>query len=121
MYQFVLIFLGGGLGSAVRYYLGKAVQQALVGSFPWGTLAVNVAASFVLGGFVGAELSRSLAPTYRLLVAVGFCGGFSTFSTFSNDTLGLLQANRWLEAVLNVALNVVLCLLATFAGIFLTK
>jgi fluoride exporter len=121
MKQVLLIFLGGGLGSLVRFYLGRLVQSTTTSGFPWGTLTVNVVASFVLGCYVGIEAAKGLPNSYRWLVALGFCGGFSTFSTFSNDTLALFQANRWSEGLLNVFLNVMLCLLATFVGILLAK
>lgn len=120
MNQILFIFLGGGLGSLTRFYLGKFIQSSFSGTFPVGTLAVNIMASLILGLFLGTEI-RGLSASYRALIAVGFCGGFSTFSTFSNDTLQLIQANRWFEAFINIVLNVVVCIAATFVGIFLAK
>lgn len=117
----LFIFLGGGLGSLVRYGLGKLVQHQFVSNFPYGTLAVNVTASLVLGAFVGLELSKNLSPSFRAFIAIGFCGGFSTFSTFANDTLQLIQANRYTEAMFNVLLNVSICIIATFGGIWVMK
>ncbi len=122
MNQLILIFIGGGLGSLARFSIGKFIQENIDKTFPFGTLGVNVLASFVLGIFVGmVEVKSFTNPNYKALIAIGFCGGFSTFSTFSNDTLQLIQNNRILEALTNILLNVILCILATFGGITLAK
>lgn len=114
----LLVFLGGGSGSVVRYAIGRFMPATLTGSlFPVSILAVNVVASAVLGVVVGYGLSRSLNDDIRLLIGVGFCGGLSTFSSFSNDTLILLQHGRTGTALLNISLNVGLCLLASFGGL----
>lgn len=122
MNQLLLIFIGGGLGSLTRFSLGKFIQENIDKTFPFGTLGVNILASIILGIFVGMVEVKSLTnPNYKSLIAIGFCGGFSTFSTFSNDTLQLIQNNRMLEAIMNILLNVILCILATFGGIALAK
>jgi fluoride exporter len=122
MNQLLLIFIGGGLGSLSRFSLSKFIQENIDKTFPFGTLSVNILASIILGIFVGMVEIKSLAsPNYKALIAIGFCGGFSTFSTFSNDTLQLIQNNRILEALTNILLNVILCILATFGGITLAK
>ena len=122
MNQLLLIFIGGGLGSLTRFSLSKFIQENIDKTFPFGTLGVNVLASIILGIFVGMVEIKSLAnPNYKALIAIGFCGGFSTFSTFSNETLQLIQNNRILEALMNILLNVILCILATFGGITLAK
>ena len=122
MNQLLLIFVGGGLGSLARFSISKFIQENIHKTFPFGTLGVNVLASIVLGIFVGmVEVKTLTNPNYKALIAIGFCGGFSTFSTFSNDTLQLIQNNRISEAFLNILLNVVLCLLATFGGLILAK
>jgi fluoride exporter len=122
MNQWILIFVGGGLGSLTRFSFSKFIQENIDKTFPFGTLGVNVLASIVLGIFVGMVEVKSLTnPNYKALIAIGFCGGFSTFSTFSNDTLQLIQNNRLPEAILNVLLNVVLCILATFGGMMLGR
>ncbi|WP_266368985.1 fluoride efflux transporter CrcB [Tellurirhabdus rosea] len=114
--SFFLVFLGGGLGSVTRYAVSRYVQPWLGPSFPAGTLLVNVVASLVLGLVAGWMAGRQGGETVRLLVGVGFCGGLSTFSTFSTDTLALLQQGRILSAILNILLNVVLCLLVSWLG-----
>jgi fluoride exporter len=122
MNQLLLVFVGGGLGSVTRFALGKYIQAQFLQTFPFGTLGVNVLASLVLGLFVGMmDIKYLTNPNYKSLIAIGFCGGFSTFSTFSNDTLLLMQNNRISEAFLNIFLNVVLCILATWGGITLVR
>lgn len=122
MNQLLLIFLGGGLGSLTRFFLGKTIQERAGADFPVGTLGVNVAASLVLGFFIGLVEAKNLAnPAFRALVAVGFCGGFSTFSTFANDNVLLLLDQRPWAALLNIALSVTLCIVATFGGLWLGK
>jgi len=112
---FLFVFLGGGLGSLLRYSVGRYLQPLLEADFPYGTLLVNVAASLVLGLVAGGIVGRQ-NETIRLLVGVGFCGGLSTFSTFSADTLTLLQQGRFSAAFSNILGNVLLCLLASWTG-----
>jgi CrcB protein len=115
-----LIFLGGGAGSVLRYYLGKWVQQWHTTSFPIGTLTVNIIACLVLGFVIGlADHKQLISPGARLFWTVGFCGGFSTFSTFSNETLYLMQGGFTLSTVLYVGLSLVLCLVAVYTGLHL--
>lgn len=121
MNQAIIIFIGGGLGSLARFFVGKSVPNALFYNFPVATLIVNLAASFILGLFIGHEMNAKLEFNYRALIAIGFCGGFSTFSTFSADSLQLLQNSRYFEALLNICLNVFLCILVTFVGVYLGK
>ncbi len=116
----ILVFFGGGTGSLVRYLTGRLVPTAWLGSsFPAPILVVNVLASLVLGGVVGWTLARQVGDEARLLIGVGFCGGLSTFSSFSQDTVVLLQAGRTGAALFNIGLNVSLCLLASAAGLWL--
>lgn len=122
MNNLILIFLGGGLGSLARFGVGKALSEWSV-SVPYGTLVANVLACVILGFFTGVvalRLSDTVLP-YRAFLAVGFCGGFSTFSTFSNETLLMLLNNRWGDAFFNIILNVVLCLTASLVGLWLGK
>ena len=121
MKHFILVFLGGGLGSVVRYGITR-----LIGSYAWGfpmaTLLANVAACFVLGLIVGLADSRQLMTAQtRLFWAVGFCGGFSTFSTFSHETLHLLTTGNQVSSALYVIVSVALCLMAVFIGQWLIK
>lgn len=119
MKAFLLVFVGGGVGSVLRYVTSRLIPATLTGSpFPLAILVVNVLASAVLGVVVGWGMNR-LADDVRLLVGVGFCGGLSTFSSFSADTLALLQHGRTGTALLNIGLNVTCCLLASLGGIWL--
>lgn len=122
MNNLLLIFLGGGLGSLARFGVGRWLASWSV-SLPYGTLVANILACIILGFFTGAVALRSSEAVlpYRAFLAVGFCGGFSTFSTFSNETLLMLMNNRWGDAVLNIGLSVVLCLTASFFGLWLGK
>ena len=119
MKELIIVFAGGGAGSVVRYALGMGVNRLLASPFPYGTLVVNIIACLVLGAVVAMADDRQLlnAPT-RLLLAVGFCGGFSTFSTYSLETLQLLQRGQYASAMLYVIGSVMLCLGATFAGMW---
>lgn len=120
MHPYLLVFLGGGVGSLLRYATGRLVPAWLQGSpFSTSILIVNIIASLVLSAMVGWVMHRSVGEGIRLLVGVGFCGGLSTFSSFSYDTVVLLQQGRLGAAVLNIGLNVILCLLASAAGLFL--
>ena len=115
----VLVFAGGGAGSVVRFLLGRWVNAWHNHHFPLGTLAVNVVACLVLGFVVGiADHRQLISPSARLFWTIGFCGGFSTFSTFSAETLTLLQGGFHLSTFIYIISSLVLCLAATFGGIY---
>jgi len=119
-HPYLLVMAGGSAGSLVRYLTGRVVPPLLTGTpFPVAILLVNVFASAVLGVVAGWAVNRTMGEEVRLLVGVGFCGGLSTFSSFSYDTAVLLQNGRIGTALLNIGLNVVLCLLASFGGLAL--
>jgi CrcB protein len=122
MNPLLLIFIGGGLGSLSRYVLSRALPSSFVTGVPLGTLAANVLASFVVGLFFGYETWRGAGnPAWRMLIVTGFCGGFSTFSTFSNETLTLLKSGQYGWGMANLLMNVGLCLGATFLGLLCFK
>ena len=108
----VAVGAGGAAGCLARYFI--ALWMAPVSrDLPWGTIAINVAGSFVIGffGTLTLENGRYPAPDWvRLLVMVGFCGGFTTFSSFSLQTLDLMRGDAWGRAMVNVAVSVLLCL-----------
>jgi CrcB protein len=113
-----LIALGGALGSVARYWLAVWALPASR-SLPWGTIGINVAGSFLIGffGTLTLEGGRHPAPEWvRLFVMVGICGGFTTFSSFSLQTLDLLRGGAWDRALVNVAASVLLCLASVGAG-----
>ena len=122
MNNLLFVFLGGGLGSIARYGISEIVRYNFKSVFPTATLCSNIISCILLGLAVGIFYDKIGQNTpLRMLIIIGFCGGFSTFSTFSNDTLELIQNNRMLEALTNIFLNVTLCILATFGGITLAK
>ena len=111
-----IVFVGAGLGGMARYGLGAFIQQLTGAGFPWGTLLINVTGSLVLA-FTYAFLDTTLAPPeWRLFIGVGICGGYTTFSTFSLDTVGEIQRAEYGRAALNITGNVGLSLLGTFLG-----
>ena len=119
----LLVAVGGAAGSLARYWVSVLVVWLMGGeAFPWATLIINVTGSFVIGVF--AALTGSEGPLAgdlptRLLVMVGICGGFTTFSSFSLQTLLLMRAGEITPALINIGASVILCLLATAAGIAL--
>lgn len=110
----IWVALGGGAGSVARAVIGYALQTR----FPWATLLVNVAGSLVIGWLMARVGSFESATATRLqsLLVVGFCGGFTTFSTFSWQTLEQMMKGEWVAAVLNVLLSVSFCLAAVWLG-----
>lgn len=120
MRELVLVFLGGGTGSVVRWLLGKWVNSFHQHHFPWGTLVANVVACLAVGYVIGlADHKQVLSPTSRLFWVVGFCGGFSTFSTFSAETLSLMQNGFTVSSISYVLVSLALCVGATFVGLYL--
>jgi CrcB protein len=113
---FLLIAVGGAAGSVLRYAVGRAVQGASASGFPIGTMVVNVSGCFLIGILVRQFLNMQVSPELRALLIVGFCGGFTTFSTFSAETIGLIEGGEYARAASYVVLSVALCLGATFAG-----
>ncbi|MBX3747986.1 MAG: fluoride efflux transporter CrcB [Verrucomicrobiae bacterium] len=115
----IWVFLGGGLGSLARWGLSGWVARQFGETFPWGTLVVNVTGSFVIGclaGWTGPD-GRGLMPVgVRQFLMLGVCGGYTTFSSFSLQTLALIEDGQWLRAGANAGLSVVLCLAAVVLG-----
>lgn len=110
---------GGAAGSLLRYWATLLAARWGGDGFPWSTIAINVAGSFVIGWFATATMPGGASPAsheLRLLVMTGLCGGFTTFSAFSLQTLDLMRTGDWTGAVANVLLSVVLCLAAVATG-----
>ena len=113
------VALGGAAGSLARYWLAELFAASGMSAFPWATLAANVSGSFLIGlvaALTGPDGRVLVAPELRLFWMVGVCGGYTTFSSFSLQTLTQAQGGEWGKAGLNVALSVVLCLLAVWLG-----
>jgi CrcB protein len=114
-----MVFLGGGLGSMVRFSLGRWISALHNHHFPFGTLLVNIIACFILGLIIGlADHRQIFTPPARLFWTVGFCGGFSTFSTFSHETFYLIQGGFNLSMIAYVALSLLFCVFAVYLGLF---
>jgi CrcB protein len=117
MSTYLSIALGGALGSMARYATGVYVGRWLGTAFPWGTLAINIVGSFLIGAFAESFALRwDAAASTRVFLIVGICGGYTTFSAFSLQTLEMARAGYWLWAAGNIVLSVVLCLAAVWAG-----
>lgn len=122
MNELIVVFAGGGLGSLARFGLGNWINSLHHLHYPLGTLVVNIIACFTLGLFIGLVDNKQLfSTTTRLFWVVGFCGGFSTFSAFSSETLLLFQQGQYASSVLYVIISVILCVSAIFFGIIVTK
>jgi CrcB protein len=119
MWNALWIFVGGGLGSLARWGVSGWIAKGFGETFPWGTVLVNVSGSFVIGLFAtltGPE-GRWLAPaTFRQFFMLGICGGYTTFSSFSLQTLSLAEEGQWFRAGANVILSVILCLAGVWLG-----
>ncbi len=119
MVNFFLVFLGGGLGSICRYGIGLALHTQSH-KFPWSTLVANGLACLVLGAVLGLHLQGNLSDQRKLLLATGFCGGFSTFSTFTAETWHHFQNGQYGVALANVAGSLTVCFVCLLLGIKLT-
>ncbi len=115
----LLVLLGSSLGGLARFWVGLWSVALLGPDFPWGTLAINMIGSFVIG--LAATALPMTSSDARALVMVGFCGGFTTFSSYSLQSFELLQAERWAAALTYMASSVALCLAGTAAGWFVGK
>lgn len=116
---YLLIMAGGALGSAARYFCSGLAASLLGPTFPWGTIIVNVAGSFLIGFFntlTGPDGRLLTTAETRQFVMLGLFGGFTTFSSFSLQTLNLMQSGEWGPASANVGLSVALCLFAVWLG-----
>lgn len=116
----LVVMLGGAIGTLCRY-VGAYLALPISGSLPWGTIIINIAGSFIIGFFGTLTLAHGRYPVseeFRLFVMVGICGGFTTFSSFSLQTLDLLRSGAVGRAAINIGLSVVLCILAVAAGHF---
>lgn len=122
MTRVLAIAAGGALGSVLRYWMSTGVHALLGRGFPYGTLAVNVAGSLAIGFLFAWFLDRAGNDTaLRAGVLIGLLGGFTTFSTFSLETLNLIEEGAWLKAGLNAGLSLVLCIGAAWLGVLLAR
>ena len=112
----LLVAVGGAVGSVLRYVLANTNA-----SFPWGTFSVNILGSLSIGLLVGLVSKGILSPEMKLLLVTGFCGGFTTFSTFANESFGMMKAGDMLLTALYVGASVVVGIIAVWGGMMLSK
>lgn len=122
MKNLLLVFIGGGIGSVLRYALSHAINRSTVSPFPYGTFAVNAIGCFLIG-FIVFYTARfgDLAEQWRFLLATGLCGGFTTFSAFSLENALLLNDQRILLFLAYTIGSVAIGILATYGGLLLAK
>jgi len=119
---YLFIALGGAFGASLRFYISQLILNWLGKGFPFATLAVNISGSLIMGALYGLiEQGVIDVVVYRTLIGIGFLGAFTTFSTFSLDTLLLIQQGDLLKATINILLNVSLCILAAALGMFIVS
>ena len=119
MITYLWIAMGGAIGSVARYGFSGLFANWFGQSFPWGTMIVNVSGSFVIGFFntlTGPDGRVLASPDFRQFFMIGICGGYTTFSSFSLQTLNLVQEGEWAGAGLNIGASVAMCLVAVWLG-----
>lgn len=121
MKSLLFIFLGGGTGSVLRYLLTIGVTRHTGTSFPWGTLAVNILGCILIGVFYTMTSRIHISNEIRLMLTIGLCGGFTTFSTFSNESLQLLKSGLYPAFFTYVVGSVVLGLLGVTLGVWMSE
>ena len=120
MKQLLFVFIGGGFGSALRYLIGKLLNTNT--GIPYGTLLVNVLGSLLIGVILGlAQKNNSLSQNITLLLAVGFCGGFTTFSAFAYENIQFLKSQDYFSFGLYSILSFAVSLIAVFVGLYFTN
>jgi len=119
MLGYVLVMLGGALGTGARFWLSGLIAERAGEFFPLGTLLVNISGSFAVGffaGFTDSEGPVLVSPRFRQFFMIGVCGGYTTFSSFSLQTLDLARDGDWMKALLNTVLSFACCLVAVWLG-----
>ncbi len=114
--SYVWVFIGGGLGSLLRFEIARRIPL-LVHAFPWATLIANLASCILLGALISLRVKGALPPSWQFLLITGFCGGFSTFSTFSFESYALFEQGETALGIANIAGSTILGLLGVFIGI----
>lgn len=121
MKQLLLVFIGGGFGSALRFVIGKYMNSSETG-IPWGTFTANILGSLIIGIILGlAAKNDALSSNQTLLLATGFCGGFTTFSTFAYENHVFLKSGDFTSFALYTIGSFIIAFLAVFAGLFIAK
>ncbi|MCL1144152.1 fluoride efflux transporter CrcB [Shewanella gaetbuli] len=116
MTNILFVALGGSIGAVLRYLISIFMIQVFGSSFPFGTLMVNILGSFLMGVVYALGQLSHISPELKSMIGVGLLGALTTFSTFSNETLLLMQEGLWFKSILNVLLNVSVCLFMVYLG-----
>jgi fluoride exporter len=117
MRAYLWVSLGALFGANLRYFVSRLAAKLMSPNFPYGTLIINITGSFILGLFLIWTTERVFAdPKWRLLVAIGFCGSYTTFSSYAFETMAYFEQGHWSLLALNILTNNVLCLLAVVMG-----
>lgn len=120
--DFLIISLGAIIGANARYLISRFAAKELGSVFPYGTLFINISGSLIVGFFMIWASERVLVdPRWRLLIVVGFCGAFTTFSSYAFETMDYFQQGQWLLVWTNILTNNILCLLGALAGMALAR
>jgi CrcB protein len=114
---YLMVAVGGFVGAPSRYLLDRAINLRFESDLPWGTFLVNMSGSFTLGLLTGLSLSNHLSPLAKALLGTGFCGAYTTFSTFTFETVRLLEVGQILEAFLNAIVSLAMGLAGAGAGL----
>jgi len=109
--SWLYVFLGGGLGSICRYLLALILPREDINTMPWATILTNIAACLILGIYMGYNYKKEIPESWLLFVAIGFCGGFSTFSTFTKESLEMIQSGHIDKVMLNILVSLLVCLI----------
>ena len=121
MKELLFVCIGSFFGGRARYLVGRAIQSWVAVSFPWGTVAINIVGCFLIGLLSGLSLGGQISPATKLVLVTGFCGGFTTFSTFMNENLLLGRDGAMLSAVLYTLASLALGLIAVIIGYQIVK
>lgn len=121
MKMILAVGLGSFIGGISRYLITLLIQNKFLSTFPYGTLFVNISGCFLIGVVYALSDKGNMSPVWRIFLATGIMGGYTTFSSFSNETVSMLRDAEYLPAFSYVALSIILGLTATFAGISLIK
>lgn len=121
MRTLLIIGTGGFIGSVFRYLVSRSVQEKFETAFPFGTLSVNILGCFLIGVILSWSERGGITADWRMFLATGICGGFTTFSAFSNETLALMRDGQWMYAGAYVVISILSGLAATFAGYSILK
>jgi CrcB protein len=120
--SYAWISVGAVLGANLRYFLGRIVTRYTDAAFPYGTLVINITGSFLLGFFLIWTTERVLAdPMWRLMIAIGFCGSYTTFSSYAFETMAYFEQGHWTMFAANLLSNNLLCLGAVLVGAILAR